>query len=170
MRVVPCETLGGCSFRMIGHLYAPPGVLLLPKVNNMRRKPVMPAHTTGGPWRMGSARVKPQNLILVLLRRRSIREKTDARTIHHFPNPVHTPNTVSSFPPPASQQTSSNNRRSPPPPCQVYETSGAYALEFSRPCNLDDKVWGSVRTLSSLHTLHISSVRESLRSQLGPTS
>ena len=59
-----CETLGGCTFRMTGHLYALSGVLLLPKVNNMRRKPIMSTHTTGGFWRMGSARSRTPKLDL----------------------------------------------------------------------------------------------------------
>lgn len=34
---MPCETLDGCAFRMIGHLYALPGVMLLSKVNNISK-------------------------------------------------------------------------------------------------------------------------------------
>ena len=59
-----CKTLGGCTLRIIGRLYALPGVLPLPKVNNMRRKPIMSTHTAGGFWRMGSARSRTPKLDL----------------------------------------------------------------------------------------------------------
>ena len=63
------------------------------------RKPQISSH---GSNMLPFLAVIPGGLIRVLVRRRSIREKTDVRTIHHFPNSARIPTLT---PPPGNEPT-----------------------------------------------------------------